>query len=104
MFLPEYGGHRHNLRTDLIRLSIIRCEFEEINVKFQMHPIVRELASPGITVHCPNIQINDDTFGTSYKAFSIYLESVLYVRTLTDISYFSPLFGIHFQLTACFFY
>ena len=27
-FLPEYGGHWHNLRNDLIRLSIIRCKFE----------------------------------------------------------------------------
>ena len=36
-FYPEYGGHRHNLCNDLIRLPIIRCEFEEIKEKYQMH-------------------------------------------------------------------
>ena len=45
--LPEYGDHRHNLRNDLIRLPIIRCEFEEINAKYQMHRTLRDLASHG---------------------------------------------------------
>ena len=45
-FLPEYGGHRHNLRNDLIRLPIIRCEFEVMNAKYQMQRTLRELASP----------------------------------------------------------
>ena len=36
MFLPEYGAHRHNLRNDLIRLPAIRCEFGEMNAKYQM--------------------------------------------------------------------
>ena len=62
--------HRHNLRNDLIRLPIIRCEFEEMNAKYQMQRTLRELAS-----RYPNIQINDDTLGTSYKAFSMYLKS-----------------------------
>ena len=74
-FLPEYGDHRHNLRNDLIRLPIIRCEFEEINAKYQMHRTLRDLASHGNSVLYPNIQINDDTLGTSYKTFSIYLKS-----------------------------
>ena len=74
-FLPEYGGHRHNLRNDLIRLPIIRCEFEEMNAKYQMQRTLRELASPGNSARYPNIQINDDTLGTSYKAFSMYLKS-----------------------------
>ena len=61
MFLPEYGGHRHNLRNNLIRLPIIRCEFEEINAKYQMHRTVCELVSPGHFALYPTIQINDNT-------------------------------------------
>ena len=74
-FLPEYGDHRHKLRNNLIRLPIIRCEFEEINAKYQMHRTLRDLASHGNSVLYPNIQINDDTLSTSYKTFSIYLKS-----------------------------
>ena len=73
-FLPEYGGHRHNLRNDLIRLPIIRCEFEEMNAKYQMHRTLRELALPGNSTLYPTIQINDNTLGTLYKAFSMYLK------------------------------
>ena len=46
-FLTEYGGHRHKLRNDLIRLPIIRCDFEEMNAKYQMHRTLRELVSLG---------------------------------------------------------
>ena len=72
-FLSEYGGHRHYLRNDLIRLPIIRCEFEVMNTKYQMQRTLRELASPGLSARYPNIQINDDTLGTSYKAFSQFV-------------------------------
>ena len=74
-FLPEYGGHQHNLRNDLIRLPIIHCEFEEMNAKFQMHRTLYELASPRNSAQYTTIQINDDTLGTSYKAFLMYLKS-----------------------------
>ena len=38
--------------------------------------LIRELAPPGNSAIYPNIQIfNDDTLGTSYKAFSIHLKS-----------------------------
>ena len=74
-FLPEYGGHQHNLRNDLIRLPSIRCEFEEMNAKYQVHRTLRELASPRNSAQYSNIQINGDTLGTSYKAFSMYLKS-----------------------------
>ena len=72
-----YKLYRNRLPTyfDLIRLPIICCEFEEMNVKYQMHRTLRELASPRNSAQCPNIQINDDTLGTSYKAFSMYLKS-----------------------------
>ena len=40
-----------------------------------MHRTLRELASPGNSALYPNIQINDVTLSTSFKAFSIYLKS-----------------------------
>ena len=36
-FLPELGIHSHTLRNDPIRLPAIRCEFGEMNAKYQMH-------------------------------------------------------------------
>ena len=45
MFLPEYGAHRHNLINDLIQLPAIRCEFEEMNAKYQMQLKLSNLAS-----------------------------------------------------------
>ena len=51
------------------------CEFEEMNAKYPMHCALRELASPRNSAQYPNIQINDDTLGTSYKAFLMYLKS-----------------------------
>ena len=38
-----------------------------------MHRTLRELASPRNSAQYPNIQFNDDTLGTSYKAYSMYL-------------------------------
>ena len=75
MFFTRYGGHQHNLYNDLIRLPSIRCEFEEMNAKYHMHCTFRELASPRNFAQYPNIQINENTLGTSYKAFSMYLKS-----------------------------
>ena len=46
-----------------------------MNTKYQMHRTLREHASPRNSAQYPNIQINDDTLGTSYKAFSMYLKS-----------------------------
>ena len=39
-----------------------------------MHRTLRELVSPENSKLYPNIQINDNTLGTSYNAFSIYLK------------------------------
>ena len=61
--------------NDLIRLPIIRCDFKEMNAKWQMHRTLRELASPGNSELYPNIHINDETSGISYRAFSMYLKS-----------------------------
>ena len=74
-FSQNIEGHRHNLRNDLIRLPIIRSEFEEVNAKYQMHRTLRELASQENSARYLNIQNNYDTLGTSYKAFSMYLMS-----------------------------
>ena len=46
-----------------------------MNAKYKMQRTLRELASPGNSAQYPNNQINDDTLGTSYKAFSMYLKS-----------------------------
>ena len=72
-----------------------------------MHRTLRELASPGNSARYPNIHINDDTLGTSYKAFSMYLKSqfvnfyrvacnlaVMFVKTLTNL-HLSPHFTKH---------
>ena len=40
-----------------------------------MHRTLRELTPPGTSAFYPNIEINDGTLGTSYKAFSIYPKS-----------------------------
>ena len=44
-FIPVYGDSRHNLRNRCIHLPDIRCEFGKINAKYQMHVILRELAT-----------------------------------------------------------
>ena len=36
-FLPEFGEHNHMLRSDLSRLPVVRCEFGEMDAKYQMH-------------------------------------------------------------------
>ena len=74
MFLPEYGAHRHNLRNDLIRLPAIRCEFGEMNAKYQMQLRLRDLASPANPPKYPSIHINEDILTTSMHQFSSYLK------------------------------
>ena len=74
-FLPEFGIHNHTLRNDLIRLPAIRCEFGEINAKYQMHLRLRELASPPDTPEYPPIEISEATLGTSVRCFSNYLKT-----------------------------
>ena len=59
-FLPEYSVYRHNLRNDLIRLPAIRCDFGEMNSKYQMYYRLRELASPSNPPHFPPLLINED--------------------------------------------
>ena len=56
-------------------MSYICCELKEMSAKYQMYRTLRELASPVNSALYPNIQINDDTLGTSNKAFSMYMKS-----------------------------
>ena len=36
-FIPEYGKSQHDLRHNNICFPAIRCEYEKINAKYQMH-------------------------------------------------------------------
>ena len=56
------------LRNDLIRLPVVKCEFREMNAKYQMHLRLRNLANPG-NQQFPKIEITSDTLGTSTHCF-----------------------------------
>ena len=83
-FLPEYGVYRHNLRNDLIRLPAIRCDFGEMNSKYQMHYRLRELASPSNPPHFPPLLINEDTLNKSPRSFSNYLK-LQFIKSYLDV-------------------
>ena len=82
-FLPEFGIHNHTLRNNLIRLPAIRCEFGEMNAKYQMHLRLRELASPPDTPEYPPIEISEAALGTSVRCFSNYLKTQ-FVRSYSN--------------------
>ena len=82
-FLPEFGIHNHTLRNDLIRLPAIRCEFGEMNAKYQMHLSLRELASPLHNTAYLSIEISEDTLDTSIHCFSNYLKTE-FVRSYSN--------------------
>ena len=84
MFLQEYRAHRHNLRNDLIRLPAIRCEFGEINAKYQMQLRLPDLASPANPAKYPSIHINEDTPSTSMHQSFSYLKIKL-VNSYTNM-------------------
>ena len=73
-FIPEYGDFRHILRNDRIRLPLIRCEYGEMNVKYQMHLRLREQSSPSNPPKYPYITINDDTLSKLLSSFSGYIK------------------------------
>ena len=78
-FLPEFGIHDHTLRNDLIRLPAIRCEFGEMNAKYQMHLRLRELVSPPYNTAYPPIQISEATLVSGYinsLFFKLFNDSV----------------------------
>ena len=73
-FIPEYCDYRHNLRNDQICLPLIRCEYGEMNVKYQMHLRLRELSTSSNPPKYPYITINDDTLSESLSSFSRYIK------------------------------
>ena len=73
-FIPEYCDYPHNLRNDQIRLPLIRCEYGEMNVKYQMHLRLPELSSPSNPSKYPSITINDNTLSKSLYSFFIILK------------------------------
>ena len=56
------------LSNALIRLPVVRCEFGEMNAKYQMHLGLCNLANPG-NHHYPNIEITEDTLEKSIHCF-----------------------------------
>ena len=68
------------LRNDLIRLPVVRCEFGEMNAKYQMHLRLRNLANH----HYANIEITADTLGTSIHCLFKYLKTQ-FVRSYSNI-------------------
>ena len=52
--LKIIAGYR-GLRNDLIRLPAIRCEFREMNAKYQMQLKLRDLASPANVLYADDI-------------------------------------------------
>ena len=67
-FLSQFGIHNHTLRNDLIILPAIRCEFGEMNAKYQMHLRLRKLASE-------EVEISEATLCTSVRCFSNYFKN-----------------------------
>ena len=67
-FLPEFGEHNHMLRNDQIRLPVVRCEFGEMNAKYQMHLRLRNLANPG-NQQFPNIEITRTLWEHPFSVF-----------------------------------
>ena len=61
----------------------IRCEFGEMNAKYQMHLRLRELPSPLHSTAYPSIEISEDTLDTSIHCFSNYLKTQ-FVRSYSN--------------------
>ena len=76
-FIPEYGESQHDLRHNNIRLPAIRCEYEKMNAKFQMHRRLREFANPSRPPLYPTVHIDMDTLSQSLTRFSKYIKSQL---------------------------
>ena len=68
-FLPEFSIHNLTLRNNLIRLPAIRCEFGEMNAKYQMHLRLREFSSPPYSTAYPPFKISEATLDTSIHCF-----------------------------------
>ena len=92
-FLPEFSIHNHTLRNDLIRLPAIRCEFGEMNAKYQMHLRLREVASPPYSTAYIHLlkYLRLLSLDTSIHCFSNYLKTQ-FGRYYSNICYINDCF------------
>ena len=74
-FIPEYEESQHDLRHNNIRLPAIRCEYEKMNAKFQMHYRLREFENPSRPRLYPTVHIDMDTLSQSLTRVSKYIKS-----------------------------
>ena len=72
----QCGESNYNLQNRLIHLPDVRCEFDKLNAKYQMHLRLRELAISSNSPTYPLIDINDDTLSKSLSYFSGYIKSM----------------------------
>ena len=70
MFYVERCSYNNN-----IRLPAIRCEYEKMNAKYQMHYRLRELGNPSRPPLYPIVHVDGDTLSQSLTRFSKYLKS-----------------------------
>ena len=86
-FIPEYGESQHDLRHNNIRLPAIRCEYEKMNAKYQMHYRLRALANPSRPPLYPIVHIDGDTL--------LYLNLLLDFLNTSSLNLF---YLIHFTV------
>ena len=72
------------LRNDLIRLPVVWYELRGMNAKYQMHLRLRNLANPGNHQYA-NIEITEDTLGTSIHCFFFKYMKTRFVRSYSNI-------------------
>ena len=73
--MTEYRKSQHDLRHNKICLPAIRCEYEKMNAKYQMHYKLIELVNPSRTPLYPIVHIDMDTLSQSLTRFFKYLKS-----------------------------
>ena len=91
-FIPEYGESQHDLRHNNICLLTIRCEYEKMNAKYQMHYLLRELANPSrpplyplMGIHYLNLLLDFPNISSINLFYLIYFTVILMTATLVNI-------------------
>ena len=59
-------------------MPAIRCAYEKMNAKCQMHYRLREFANPSRPLLYPFVHIDMDTLSQSLTRFSKYIQSQIY--------------------------
>ena len=88
----EYGDSQHDLRHNNICLLTIRCEYEKMNAKYQMHYRLRELAYPSrpplyplMGIHYLNLLLDFPNTSSLNLFYLIYFTLILMTATLFNI-------------------